>query len=164
MQRGRARAREFLASSGAGGERRGNALARNLAWVVERAAAFADDPRAANLVGIKPGRMTGNWRDSEQGLGRGRYAYDVNAALVPAALEAAARLAESGLLDEYLDAGQRRMLAQARCAGARLDSARAVAVRGRGTRGAGARRHRRLCEGDRRGRRACRARAGRRRA
>ena len=57
--------------------------------------------------------MTGNWRDSEQGLGRGRYAYDVNAALVPAALEAAARLAESGLLDEYLDAGQRRMLAQA---------------------------------------------------
>ena len=58
-------------------------------------AAFASDPRATNLVGIKPGRMTGNWRDSEQGLGRGRYPYDVNAALVPAALDAAARLVES---------------------------------------------------------------------
>ncbi len=110
---GRARAREFLEGKDAGGIRRGSALARNLCWVVERTAAFADDPRATNLVGIKPGRMTGNWRDSEQGLGRGRYAYDINAALVPAALAAAARLAQSGLLDEYLDAGQRRTLAQA---------------------------------------------------
>ena len=85
-------------------------------WSVRRA--FAEDPRATNLVGIKPGRMTGNWRDSEQGLGTGRYAYDVNAALVPAALAAAARLLESGLLDEYLDADQRRTLAQAGRAGA----------------------------------------------
>jgi hypothetical protein len=112
-ERGRARARGFLASGGAGGERRGNALARNLSWLVERAAAFAADPRAANLVGIKPGRMTGNWRDSELGLGRGRYAYDINAALVPAALEAAAKLHASGLLEPYLDDAQRRMLGQA---------------------------------------------------
>jgi hypothetical protein len=113
-ERGRARAREFLAAKGAGGERRGAALARNLAWVVWRAASFADDPRAANLVGIKPGRMTGNWRDSEQGLGRGRFAYDVNGALVPAALEAAARLAEAKLLDPFLDADQRRGMGRAR--------------------------------------------------
>jgi hypothetical protein len=112
-ERGRARAAKFLAGRGANRERHGVALARNLAWVVERAAPFADDPRASNLVAIKSGRMTGNWRDSEQGLGKGRYAYDVNAALVPAALEAAARLAESGLLDEYFDADQRRTLARA---------------------------------------------------
>jgi len=112
-ERGRARAAKFLAGRGANRERHGAALARNLAWVVERAAPFADDPRASNLVGIKSGRMTGNWRDSEQGLGKGRYAYDVNAALVPAALEAAARLAESGLLDEYLDVDQRRTLTHA---------------------------------------------------
>jgi len=109
----RTRARAFLAGKGVDGTRRGSALARNLCWVVERAAAFADDPRATNLVEIKPGRMTGNWRDSELGLGTGRYAYDVNAALVPAALAAAARLAECGQLDEYLDASQRRTLAQA---------------------------------------------------
>jgi hypothetical protein len=113
-ERGRARAREFLAGKGVGGLTRGSALARNLAWVVERAASFAENPRVKNLVGIKPGRMTGNWRDSEQGLGRGRYAYDVNAALVPAALEGIARLAEAGLLNEYLDAAQRRSFAQAR--------------------------------------------------
>jgi hypothetical protein len=65
-------------------------------------------------VGIKPGRMTGNWRDSDQGLGRGRFAYDINTALVPAALEAAARLADDGLLDEYLDAARKRTLARAR--------------------------------------------------
>ena len=112
--RSRAGARSFLSGKGADGRRRGEALTRNLAWVVERTAAFAKEPRASNLVAIKPGRMTGNWRDSEQGLGRGRYAYDVNAALVPAALHSAARLADSGLLDDYLDENARRTLSQAR--------------------------------------------------
>jgi glycogen debranching enzyme len=124
---GRARAREFLSMRGANRETHGAALARNLLWVVERAAPFAADPRATNLVAIKSGRMTGNWRDSEQGLGRGRYPYDVNAALVPAALDAAARLGESGLLHTYLDADQRRTLALAR-ARARVWAAQAPSL------------------------------------
>jgi hypothetical protein len=111
---GRALGAQFLAARGAGGEARGAALVRNLAWVVERARPFAAAPLARNLVGIKSGRMTGNWRDSEQGLGGGRLPYDVNAALVPAALDAAARLCESGLLELWLDAGKRRALAPAR--------------------------------------------------
>jgi hypothetical protein len=111
--RGRARAQSFLSARGAS-RAHGAALARNLHWLVERARPFADDPRVANLVGIKPGRMTGNWRDSEQGLGRGRYAYDINAALVPAALDAAARLSDSGLLNTWLDEGQRGALRGAR--------------------------------------------------
>ena len=111
--RGRGRAREFLARRKGRGEPRGAALARNLVWIVGRAAAFAGDPRVENLVGIKPGRMTGNWRDSEQGLGRGRYAYDVNAALIPAALAATARLAASGLLEPFLDPEGRRTLSGA---------------------------------------------------
>ena len=106
-ERGKARAREFVRTHG-------SSLARNLAWLVERTAGFAAKPHFGNLVGIKSGRMTGNWRDSEQGLGRGRYAYDVNAALVPAALDAAARLADSGLLDDNLGEAQRRKLRQAR--------------------------------------------------
>ncbi len=112
--RGRADARRFLADRGANGEERGAALVRNLTWVVERATPFAQRPISSNLVAIKPGRMTGQWRDSEQGLGRGRYAYDVNAALVPAALEAAARLVDGGLLDDHLDGAQRRTLLRAR--------------------------------------------------
>jgi hypothetical protein len=124
---GRAQAARFLATRGAGGEARGAALVRNLAWVVERAAAFAADPRAANLVGIKAGRMTGQWRDSEQGLGGGRFPYDVNAALVPAALEAAARLAQSELLGPYANTAQRRALAPA-AERARTWAARAPAL------------------------------------
>jgi hypothetical protein len=124
---GHARAAGFLAESDLRGERRGAALARNLLWVVERAAPFAADPRVTLLVGIKPGRMTGQWRDSEQGLGRGRYAYDVNSALVPASLEAAAQLSDSGLLDPYVDADQRRRLMHA-LAYARVWSARAPAL------------------------------------
>jgi hypothetical protein len=110
----RARATRFLDEPGPGGERHGVLLARNLAWLVERTGAFAKEPEYRNLVAIKAGRMTGQWRDSEQGLGRGRYAYDVNAALVPAALEATARIAGSGILDAYLDADMKRRLGQSR--------------------------------------------------
>jgi hypothetical protein len=115
-ERGRERARDFLAQRGAAARPRGELLARNLDWLVERTRAFAKDPRAAHLVAIKEGRLTGNWRDSEQGLGRGRHAFDINAALVPAALAAAARLQASGLLDPYLDERGRRRMAGARTA------------------------------------------------
>jgi hypothetical protein len=112
--RGAARAAEFLGTRSPGGVDRATVLIRNLAWLVARTAAFADSPRFENLIGNKPGRTTGQWRDSDRGLGGGRYAYDVNAALVPAALESAARLLDSGLLDARLDARQRRDLSRAR--------------------------------------------------
>ncbi|HKU15763.1 MAG TPA: hypothetical protein VJQ52_15305 [Steroidobacteraceae bacterium] len=111
-ERGRDRAAAFLAAK-SGSVRNGDALVRNLVWVVERTAAFASDARAANLVGIKEGRMTGDWRDSEEGLGRGRYAYDVNAVFVPAALRAIDRLLKSGSLNPYLSDSQHRTLARA---------------------------------------------------
>jgi hypothetical protein len=113
-ERGRERARKFLAARGEDGVSRASALTRNLVWLTGRAAAFSEEPRFENLVGNKPGRTTGQWRDSDRGLGGGRYAYDVNAALVPAALEATARLADSGLLDAGVDATQRRLLTRAR--------------------------------------------------
>jgi len=80
----------------------GTMLVANLRLVVDTARAFADAPTTAHLIAIKRGFMAGQWRDSDTGLGGGRYPYDVNAALVPAALEAAARLLASGLLDPYL--------------------------------------------------------------
>lgn len=91
----------------------GAALVRNLRFVIDQARPFAESPAAARLIGLKPGRRTGQWRDSEEGLGRGRYAYDVNAVFVPAALDAAARLLRAGLLDPYLAAEDRRALADA---------------------------------------------------
>jgi hypothetical protein len=109
----RQRAAAFLTAKGVSGSKVGDSLVRNFVWVVNRTADFAANPVATKLVGIKPGRKTGNWRDSEEGLGRGVYPYDINVALVPAALEGIDRLLKSGLLDSYVSAEQRRVLSRA---------------------------------------------------
>ncbi|WP_437932633.1 hypothetical protein [Sorangium sp. So ce291] len=95
---GRARAAAFLARRTPGGEMYAQALARNVALVLRLAAPFAEtrDPRA--LIALKAGESVGEWRDSEEGLAFGRIPYDVNVALVPAALRASARLLASPLL------------------------------------------------------------------
>jgi hypothetical protein len=115
--RGRAQAREFLATmDGRYGEAQrtmGADLVSNLRFVLRVAAKFADDPRAQNLIALKAGVSVGEWRDSNDGLGGGRLAYDVNAVFVPAALAAAGRFAASGLLDSFLDAADRDEFARA---------------------------------------------------
>ena len=112
-----ARSTAFLAAPVGGPlERRGTrgaALVRNLLYVARGAEAFAKVPTVSHLIGLKPGQIVGDWRDSGTGLGGGRYPYDVNAVLVPAALQAAARLAASGLLSPYLTASERELLAHA---------------------------------------------------
>jgi hypothetical protein len=70
------------------------ALLANLALVRSRARPFAEDPRPAAekkqaLVALHDNLQVGQWRDSEAGLAFGRYPFDVNVALVPAALDAA---------------------------------------------------------------------------
>jgi hypothetical protein len=115
--RGRAAASRFLAASveGPDGRRtsRGAALLMNLRLVLESASAFAADPVAAHLIGLKSGYTVGEWRDSETGIGGGRYPYDVNAVLVPAAVKAAAELDAGGLLTPYLGADDRARFARA---------------------------------------------------
>jgi hypothetical protein len=115
--RGQAGARAFLAASvGGPGERRasrGAALVANLRLVLESASAFAAQPAATHLIGLKSGYTVGEWRDSETGIGGGRYPYDVNAVLVPAALTAAAELTASGLLDPYRGADDPALFARA---------------------------------------------------
>lgn len=116
---GRARARAWLAapveSVGQPGDRSsvGALLVRNLRFVIGRAAPFAARPATDTLIAILPARKNGEWRDSDDGLGGGTRPYDVNAALVPAALAAAERLYRAGLLDPYLDAEARAALGQA---------------------------------------------------
>lgn len=108
-----AQARAFLARKLTRGERVGAALARNFAWVVRTTAAFATAPRATHLIALKAGMNAGEWRDSQDGLAGGRYPYDVNAVLVPAALRAIERFHASGLLEPYLDRAGRDTLAAA---------------------------------------------------
>lgn len=112
-----ARAATFLAAPVGGPlERRGArgaALVKNLRYVVQSAEAFSRAPGVTHLIGLKPGETVGDWRDSGTGLGGGRYPYDVNAVLVPAALDAAARLAGSGLLSPYLGSSERALFSSA---------------------------------------------------
>ncbi|WP_296611049.1 hypothetical protein [Sphingomonas sp.] len=109
--RGRARAVAFLARRN-GKERAGDALMRNLRHVLGRARPFADDPKATNLISLKPGMDAGQWRDSNEGLGGGRFPYDVNAIFVPAALDAAAAMDRAGLLGPYMTAEDREAFAK----------------------------------------------------
>lgn len=110
---GHARARDLLAQTLDDSTSVGAAVVSNALFVVSQSRAFADDPSAANLIRLKPGRTTGQWRDSEAGLGDGIYPYDVNAVFAPAALAAINRLVLSGLLDPYLTDQQRAALAPA---------------------------------------------------
>lgn len=100
---GLARAKGFLAGRTSALEPFKSQLARNLRLVVDQGRAFADEPDRANLISIKEGLNVGNWRDSQEGLAGGRYPYDVNAVLMPAALQAAVEIVGSGLLDGYAD-------------------------------------------------------------
>jgi hypothetical protein len=116
-ERSHAGAAAFLAAAvGSEGGRtgsRGAALMTNLRLVLQSAAPFANDPQTSHLISLKPGVAVGEWRDSEGGLGGGRYPYDVNAVLLPASLEAAARLYASGLLRPYLQPADRELFGRA---------------------------------------------------
>ena len=115
--RGRAGAAAFLARAdgryGVAQQTMGADLTSNLRLVLRSAAAFADDPRFTNLISLKSGQTVGQWRDSGEGLGRGRFPYDVNAVFVPAALTAASRLHAAGLLDPYIDRADRALFGRA---------------------------------------------------
>lgn len=115
--RERAHSAAFLATAVGGPmalrDARGAALVRNLRYVLLSAEGFARRPGYTNLIGLKPGVPAGDWRDSKTGLGGGHYPYDVNAVLVPEALDAAAHLYLSGLLGPYLTAEDRALFARA---------------------------------------------------
>jgi hypothetical protein len=69
------------------------ALGLLTARIVDETEPFARTGRVADLIQLRPGQEVGNWRDSNEGLGHGRTPLDVNAYLVPAALDAFSRLA-----------------------------------------------------------------------
>jgi len=81
------RKRRFLQVEGRLGR-----LVSNLAFVTRKAAPYARDPVAMNLVSFPRAPdgtwISASWRDSRAGYGGGRFAMDVNAIWVPHALEA----------------------------------------------------------------------------
>ena len=94
----RERAETFLRGTGPGGIPNSDAVARNLDYLLSRAAPYAASGKAVDLVPLHAGRKVGDWRDSMEGLGGGTYAASVNAYLMPAALEALGRMLARGKL------------------------------------------------------------------
>ncbi|CAJ0951933.1 unnamed protein product, partial [Mesorhabditis belari] len=87
---GKDRATAFLANQ-KGSQTYQMLLEKNVNLVLGHAKKFADDPSTfANLVQIKQDQPVGNWRDSDTGLGYGRFPYDINVAMVPSYLETTA--------------------------------------------------------------------------
>ncbi len=76
-----------IALARAPGFSRGPQVRRNAEYVLAQAAALQTSSRG---VALRPGLSVGEWRDSQEGLGGGRYPGNVNLTLVPAALEALA--------------------------------------------------------------------------
>ncbi|MCJ1478326.1 hypothetical protein MMC13_007004 [Lambiella insularis] len=58
-----------------------------------------------NLAHIRSDQIVGEWRDSTYGIGGGRIPYDVNTALMPAALRSIAALARAGVYHNKYDWG-----------------------------------------------------------
>ncbi|KAJ6092368.1 hypothetical protein N7467_004337 [Penicillium canescens] len=90
-----------------------NEANRNLTWgqladinaerIMRLAAPFARDQKKENLIHLNEGQVVGEWRDSEYGIGGGRIPYDVNTALVPAALRSIATLTRHGIYSKRND-------------------------------------------------------------
>jgi hypothetical protein len=72
-----------------------NILMTHFSRVVALARPFSLDPVPKNLIHLLPERPVGDWRDSEDGLGGGVVSFNVNASLVPAALNATSSLLRS---------------------------------------------------------------------
>ncbi|CAG7563095.1 unnamed protein product [Fusarium equiseti] len=77
---------------------------RNLTWgelsyinaqkIMNITKTFEQEQDVKNLIQLKKGELVGQWRDSTYGLANGRIPFDVNCALVPAALYAISKLAK----------------------------------------------------------------------
>ncbi|KAI1397766.1 carbohydrate-binding module family 52 protein [Hypoxylon fuscum] len=105
---GKARHEEFLARNASVLPANRGIVYRDLALataekIMKLSADFEQSPVKENLIHLNQGEMVGQWRDSPNGLGGGRIPYDVNTALVPAALKAIASLSNSGIFPSHAD-------------------------------------------------------------
>ncbi|KAK4508256.1 hypothetical protein PRZ48_001994 [Zasmidium cellare] len=77
----------------------------NAEAVVNNSAPFAqpNGQTMDNLIHLEEGQLVGEWRDSTYGIGGGRIPYDVNTALVPAALRSISALSAAGFFPDHPD-------------------------------------------------------------
>lgn len=82
----------FFARTSSSGESNLTRLARNWKLVLEQAAPYAKDPHFQNLIKIQDGMNVGDWRDSNEGLGWGKYPGSVSVDLVAASVRAIGKM------------------------------------------------------------------------
>ncbi|KAH7029013.1 uncharacterized protein B0I36DRAFT_384614 [Microdochium trichocladiopsis] len=100
---GRGRAKDFLATTADflasnEGATYGALVQKTMGKILQATAAFEQEPIQSNLIHLHEKEAVGQWRDSSDGLGGGRTPYDVNTALVPAALRAISSFYEHNIL------------------------------------------------------------------
>ncbi|KAF2757987.1 glycogen debranching enzyme [Pseudovirgaria hyperparasitica] len=105
---GRARMADFLETKATVDPNNAGMSYRDLALVtaeriMDLTAAFAQPGGQTrdNLIRLKEDQIVGQWRDSTYGIGGGRIPYDVNTALVPAALRSLSQLSTAGFFPEH---------------------------------------------------------------
>lgn len=81
----------------------GDLLLINAEKIMNSSAPFFRLKQKQGLIHLKDGQVVGQWRDSTYGIGGGRIPYDVNTALVPAALRAIAALSSAGFFPNNPD-------------------------------------------------------------
>ncbi|KAI2469056.1 carbohydrate-binding module family 52 protein [Annulohypoxylon bovei var. microspora] len=96
-------ARDASVLSGNRGLSYGNLTLATAEKIMRMTAGFEQSPVKENLIHLNKGQAVGQWRDSGNGLGGGRVPYDVNTALVPAALKSIASLSTNGFFPSHLD-------------------------------------------------------------
>jgi hypothetical protein len=106
------RSADFLNKKDARGLPVRDLVRKNFEFVMKTTQAFAQNPTYKNLIRLHAGHSTGQWRDSEIGLGGGVYPFDVNAGIVPGTLKILAEIYGSRS-HEFADAATARYLESA---------------------------------------------------
>ena len=79
-----------------------SSVCRKILALAQRFAESVGRKDYRDLVALHFDQPVGQWRDSNNGLGGGRYPFDVNTTLMPAALRAIFELSRYGALDDGL--------------------------------------------------------------
>ncbi|KAK4635119.1 hypothetical protein CLAFUW4_02161 [Fulvia fulva] len=105
---GRSRSQAFFATKattdfGNAGLTYGELFSINIEAIINMTTPFAQPggQTKENLIHLQDGEVVGQWRDSTYGIGGGRIPYDVNTALVPAALHAIGNLATANFFPAH---------------------------------------------------------------
>lgn len=93
----------FLSQKAFNGKTYAEQLSNNFDFIYQSALPFYKDASYNNMIALLPDALTGEWRDSHEGLGYGRYPYNINAVFVPESLRAISQLMKHAVIAKSLN-------------------------------------------------------------